>query len=246
MKPLKIALVGYGRMGKVIEDVAFERGHGIVVRATSSQPATTDILRQADVALDFSCADVVSKTLDMCVTVGIPLVLGTTGWDRLTTPLQAAAEKIGIVVGANFSVGVAVMVRLAGLLSQLVGPQLGYQFHVHEAHHRAKRDTPSGTALLLAQTLAKHSPTERPILTETTTFPPGDAITVSSARVGQIVGIHTVIADSDADTIELSHTAKSRRGFALGAVLAAEWIVGRRGLYHFADIAFEVLGAAQQ
>lgn len=246
MKPLNIALIGYGRMGKAIEEVAIERGHAIVVRATSSQPATADSLRQADVALDFSRPDVVSQTLTLCATAGTPLVLGTTGWNDQTTSLQIAADKIGIVVSANFSLGIAVMVRLAGLLSQLLSPQLGYQFHVHEVHHRAKRDAPSGTALLLAQTLAEHSAIERAILTEVTVPAPADAITVSSARVGKIVGMHSVIADSDADTIELSHTAKSRRGFALGAVLAAEWIVGRRGLYHFVDIAFEVIAAAQQ
>lgn len=245
MKPLRMALLGYGRMGTAIETVAIERGHAVVSRATSAEPATLDHLRSADVALDFSRAECVVVHLRLCAEAGIPLVIGTTGWHD-EGMLERAAERIGIVVGANFSIGVAIVARLAAVLAEHATPALGYQLHLHEVHHRAKRDAPSGTALLLTRTLAEHSPVPRPIATEPTPPIQPDAITISSARVGMIAGIHTITADSEADTIEIVHTAKSRRGFALGAVLAAEWIVGRRGLYRFADCAFEIVAATSQ
>ncbi|MCX7929197.1 MAG: 4-hydroxy-tetrahydrodipicolinate reductase [Chlorobi bacterium] len=244
MNPLRLVLLGYGRMGAAIETVATERGHVIVLRVRSSEPVKCDTLHQADVALDFSRADAVLDHVALCAAAGVPLVIGTTGWRDDTATLEHAAERIGIIVGANFSIGVAVVVRLAALLAEYATPGLGYQLHVHEVHHRAKRDAPSGTALLLARTLAQHSPTHRPIVTESEPPIAPDAITLSAARVGTVVGTHTVTADSEADTIEISHAAKSRRGFALGAVLAAEWIVGRRGMYHFADHAFDIVAMA--
>jgi len=245
MTPRRLALIGYGKMGTQIEQVALERGHQIVLRATAAEPATDYALRDADVALDFSSAAAVEQHVRMCATVGIPLIIGTTGWRDDQGFLSTAAERIGIVVGANFSVGVAMMVRLAGQLAQMLSPALGYQLHIHEVHHRAKRDHPSGTALLLARTLGEHLPNQAAIVTSPDA-PPADAITISSARVGSIVGVHTILADSPADMLEITHTAKSRRGFALGAVLAAEWIVGKRGLFDFSDVAFEVLAQASQ
>ncbi len=245
MTSLRLALLGYGRMGKHVEHVALERGHQVVVRAHTAEPVTADQLRQADAALDFSSASAVERHVALCTAAGVPLVLGTTGWSDNAGMLATAAERIGIVVGANFSIGVAMTVRLAALLAQMLSPALGYQLHIHETHHRAKRDHPSGTALLLARTLRQHLPYPADVHASPES-PPSDAITISSARVGSIAGIHTIVADSASDTIEITHTAKSRRGFALGAVLAAEWIVGRRGLFNFAEIAFEVIAQASK
>ncbi|GIV56858.1 MAG: 4-hydroxy-tetrahydrodipicolinate reductase [Candidatus Kapaibacterium sp.] len=241
MTSLRLALLGYGRMGNAIEQIALERGHHITVRASRSNPATLDQLRSADVALDFSNASAVEGHLTLCAEAGIPLVLGTTGWDTSSPHLAAAGERIGIVIGANFSVGVAIVSRLAALLGQLLEPTLDYQLHIHELHHRGKKDYPSGTALMLARTLQRHLPFDAPIHPEPIPPIPRNAITLSSARVGTIAGVHTIIADSEADTIEITHYAKSRRGFALGAVMAAEWIIGKRGLYVFPDVAFEIL-----
>lgn len=242
---LRIALLGYGRMGKAIEEVARERGHTIALRATRSAAATAEALRSADVALDFSSADAVAHHVALCVDAGIPLVIGTTGWNPDVVPLSSAAEHVGIVVGANFSMGVAIVVRLARTLAQLLRSDFGYQLHVHEVHHRAKRDHPSGTAMLLARTLAEnlHWQAQLVIGADAAKLSP-TAITISSARVGTIAGIHSILADSEADTIEVTHTAKSRRGFALGAVLAAEWIIGKRGLFRFDEVAFDILHAA--
>jgi 4-hydroxy-tetrahydrodipicolinate reductase len=245
MTSLRLALLGYGRMGNAIEQLALERGHRIVLRASTHSPAQLDQLRAADVALDFSSASAVEQHLMLCAQAGIPLVLGTTGWDTSSPHLAAASERIGIVIGANFSVGVAIVSRLAALLGQLLEPTLGYQLHIHELHHRGKKDHPSGTALMLAQILQRHLPFDAPIHPEPTPPIPRNAITLSAARVGTIAGVHTIIADSEADTIEITHCAKSRRGFALGAVMAAEWIVGKRGLYVFPDVAFEILRPQQ-
>lgn len=245
MNSLSLALLGYGRMGKAIEQIALERGHRIVLRASTHSPAQLEQLRSADVALDFSNASAVEDHLALCREASIPVVLGTTGWDTSSPLLTRASERIGIVVGANFSVGVAILSQLAAMLGQLLEPTLGYQLHIHEIHHRGKKDHPSGTALMLAQTLQRHLSFDAPLQTELTQPIPSHAITISSARVGTIAGIHTIIADSEADTIEITHRATSRRGFALGALIAAEWIVGRRGLYFFPDVAFEILRRQQ-
>lgn len=245
MSTRRFLLLGYGKMGTEIEQVARERGHLIVGRSTSAVPVTDEQLRSAEVAVDFSTAASVPVHVERCAQAGVPLVIGTTGWKDTSGILDDAAKNIGIIVGANFSVGVAIIVRLVAQLATMLTPSLGYQLHIHETHHRAKRDHPSGTALLLARTLQAHLPGGAPIAT-TLDVPAANAVTISSARVGSIVGIHTIMADSPFDTIEITHTAKSRRGFALGAVLAAEWIIGRRGLYDFADVAFEILAGTSQ
>lgn len=246
MNSLRIALLGYGRMGKTIEELAQRRGHAIILRATRHSPATAAALSGADVAMDFSCAEAVAYHGALCSEVGIPLVIGTTGWNLDDAFIRSVAERIPVVIGANFSVGIAIVSRLAAELAQMLHPPLEYQIHVHEMHHRAKQDAPSGTALLLARTIAEHSAIERPILPAPHKLPPpSEAITISSARVGLVAGTHTIVADSEADTIELTHRAKSRHGFALGAILAAEWIRGKQpGIYHFPAIAFDVFAAA--
>lgn len=243
MAPLRLALLGYGRMGSEVERVALERGHTIALRVRSTAPASLEQLRDASVAVDFSSAESVASHIALCKQAGLPLVIGTTGWSLPEDQLHAAAEHIAILVGANFSIGVAITRQLAAQLGQMLGSGLGYHLHVHEMHHRFKRDHPSGTALLLARTLQQNLPYAARIVTDLGALD-SDTISLSSSRVGTIVGTHTIVADSEADTIEIIHRAKSRRGFALGAVLAAEWIVGRRGTYRFEDVAFEIIASA--
>lgn len=240
MRSLRVALLGYGRMGKAIEEAAYDRGHQIVLRATAHKLVQLDQLREADVALDFSSAAAVEQHLYLCADAGTSLVIGTTGWNLTSERIHDASKKIGIVIGANFSVGIALVRHLAVQLGQLLIPTLNYQLHIHELHHRAKRDHPSGTALMLARTLQQHLCFDASIVSDLSQPIDDRTITVSSARVGSIVGTHTIIADSEADTIEITHRAKSRRGFALGAMLAAEWIAGKRGLYDFSDVALEI------
>ena len=230
---MKIALIGYGAMGKLIGSLAENKNHevSLVIDESSAELSTEDLaqkLKDADAAIDFSVAGAVKRNTEACLLAGIPLVEGTTGWnDEKESIKKLVEEKNGaFVFGANFSIGVNLFYKIADYASELVAKFEDYEAFIEEQHHSRKRDAPSGTALKLKEIVAKNITKD---------------FSVSATRAGAIPGTHRVGFDGVADQILLEHLARSREGFASGAILAAEWIVGRRGFYEFTDVMDEIL-----
>lgn len=240
---MNIALVGTGRMGQAVEAVALERGHAVVSRFDAETPlldARDDsALEGADVCIDFSVPDVALDHIHRYAFWGADAVIGTTGWtDRLDTVQEWVEEGQSALLWApNFSLGLALVERaIAGLLP-LLDDLEDYDLAVHEAHHTRKLDSPSGTALRLAELLLEGVSRKTRIEVETQHGAIEDeALHVTSQRVGRVLGEHTVTLDSEVDQIQIVHTAKSRRAFAVGAVRAAEWVMGRQGLFTLEDM----------
>lgn len=241
---MNLALIGTGRMGRAVETAAAARGHAVVARFDAARPfldsAPAD-LADAEVAVDFSAADVAEAHARRCAERGLPLVLGTTGWaspEALARVREVAeAGGTGVVWAPNFSLGLALVERaLAGLLP-LLDRLDEYDVHVVDLHHAAKLDSPSGTALRLAEQLVGGLARKSRVEAETVhgRIDPA-ALHVASSRAGHAVGTHTVGLDSAADRIEITHVARDRAAFALGAVRAAEWLPGRTGLFGLDDV----------
>ncbi|HEU4649126.1 MAG TPA: dihydrodipicolinate reductase C-terminal domain-containing protein [Gemmatimonadales bacterium] len=228
---MRIALVGYGRMGHAVEAAALARGHTIHARidpglGKNSVALTPESLRGADVAIEFTAPDAAPGNLKRLIEAGVPVVTGTTGWRaELPAVSSLVAERGGALLhSANFSVGVHLFLRAARELAARFADHPDFDAFILEEHHGQKLDAPSGTALTLQQEVRSADPSRR--------YP------VTSIRAGAIPGIHTLTYDGPHDTVVLSHTARSRHGFATGAVLAAEWLPGRRGVFTFEDMLF--------
>ena len=217
---MTLLIVGYGKMGRLIEQLAAEQGLEIAGRVDEGR----DEWAPADVAIDFSTADALRANFSRYVEQRLPAVIGTTGWAEYARRFRAEAEeaKIGVVASANFSIGVNLFQLVVAEAARLMREHDQYGAWIHEAHHATKRDAPSGTALLLRDALVGAGY--------------GRAIDMSSTRAGTIPGTHTVGFDAASDTIELTHTARDRRGFAAGALLAARWVQGRQGWYTMQDV----------
>ena len=233
---MKLALLGYGAMGRLVETLARGEGHEATPVATSREAARgpeelAELLRGHDAAIDFSSPAAVLRNATACALAGVPLVEGTTGWQEYAAEVREAIDARGgaLVHGANFSVGVHVFYRLVSRAAELFAAVEGYEPFIEEAHHSRKRDAPSGTALRLRELLAAG-------------LPAGAAeIPVASTRAGHIPGTHRVGFDSAADQLTLTHAARTREGFAAGALLAARWIQGRRGVFEFSEVLDEIL-----
>jgi len=230
---MKIALIGYGAMGKLIQTLAENKNHCIAVVIDEADANLTaeelaEKLKGIDAAIDFSVAEAVERNVRACLAANVPLVEGTTGWNAKSEAIEnlVEAEKGAFVFGANFSVGVNLFYRITDFASELFAKFPDYEAFIEERHHSRKRDAPSGTALKLKDIVAKYI---------------RDDFSVAATRAGNIPGTHIVGFDAPADAIELTHTARSREGFASGAILAAEWIVGRTGFYEFTDVMDEIL-----
>jgi 4-hydroxy-tetrahydrodipicolinate reductase len=230
---MKLALIGSGAMGQLVSSQARASGDEIGVSLTSRDASRSldelgAMLRGHDAAIDFSVGAAVVKNTEACASAGVPLVEGTTGWkDREADVRRIVAEHdAALVYGANFSVGVNVFYRIVAHAANLIAGFDQYQAFIEEEHHSRKRDAPSGTALKLKDLMAEHIKAEIPI---------------ASVRAGHIPGTHRVGFDSAADQIMLTHMARSREGFAAGALTAAHWIVGRKGVYEFSDVIDEIL-----
>ncbi len=243
---MKIALLGYGKMGHEIESVALDAGHTIVGAFDINQRATLDALREsgAVVAIDFSQASAVETNVRLCGKAGIPIVIGTTGWDASQEKVRRMVSEAGIgcVAGSNFSIGVNLFLQIVRSASRLLSTA-GYDAYILEAHHRGKKDFPSGTALRLSEAVLSGLKSKSKTASELRPGEsiPKDTLLISSIRAGAITGTHTVGFESEDDAIELTHRARSRRGFATGAVDSAEWIVGRKGYYRFEEHIAEIL-----
>ena len=246
---MKILLVGYGYMGKEIEKILLSRGHfveGTVdpVSEAKYKEVTPSLLEKADVVIDFSSPSAVEKNCDIYVKGKTPVVMGTTGWEKIREQIAKKVEAagIGFIWGSNYSVGANVFINLVGKATSLINNFPEYDTLLHEFHHKRKKDSPSGTALMAAEEIIKKSNTKRNIVTEKLNrqIKP-DELHVSSTRGGDIPGTHIIMFDSSADTIEITHRARNRSGFALGAVIAAEWIRNKKGFIKVEDFFNELL-----
>ncbi|QYO66891.1 4-hydroxy-tetrahydrodipicolinate reductase [Leptolyngbya sp. 7M] len=239
---MKIALIGYGKMGRLIETVAAERGHDKVVVVNESHAGLAseklaETLKIADVGIDFSSADAVSRNVEACMLAGIPIVEGTTGWhkDREEVEKLVAAHNGAMIYGANFSIGVNLFYRIADYAAELLSKFPEYEAFIEEQHHSRKKDSPSGTAIKLEDIVS-------------TKLYRDDSmnrvrIPIAVTRAGNIPGTHRLGFDGPSDQVLIQHTARNRECFAHGAVLGAEWIKDRKGFYEFADVIWEMLSA---
>lgn len=248
---MKIALIGYGRMGKAVEQAALERGHEIAARVGSSWGRGTATgfkeepeLDDARVCIEFSRPEAALPNLRRIAELGKPLVVGTTGWYRdLPLARRVVEEKdTGCVYAPNFSLGLNLYLQVVEKAARLFGSFEDYDVLATETHHRHKIDSPSGTAGRIGEILLEQIPRKRKIVTDSLNraIAP-DELHLLAGRAGHFPGTHSVTFDSHADSVELVHRARSRLGFALGAVLAAEWIHGRRGFYSFSRMLQEIL-----
>ena len=220
---MKIALIGYGKMGHIIESIAIERGHEIVciIDKDNTEDFHSAAFASADVAIEFTTPQTAEANVLRAWAVGVPVVSGTTGWNIEATRLEAIRQKAGLMWSSNYSIGVNLLFALNKQLAKFMEAYPNYTPHMTEVHHIHKLDAPSGTAKTLQEAIGK----ER--------LPVAD---IESIREGEVPGIHTITWDSEVDTITISHSAKSRKGFALGAVIAAEWMRGKTGWHEFSEV----------
>ncbi len=235
---MKIALIGYGKMGKTIERIALQHGHEIVLKIDVDNPAdmTPANLQKADVAIEFTSPHSAFANVMKCLEAGIPVVCGSTGWlDRLEEVKQYCHAQNGcFLYASNFSIGVNIFFEINKRLAELMAPHPGYTNSMLEIHHTQKLDAPSGTAVTLAeQVLEKVSRLQT--WSRQTTHDPA-VIGISSLRQDPAPGTHTVTWSSPIDTIEITHTAHNRDGFASGAVLAAEFVKGKKGIFSMKEV----------
>lgn len=230
---MKIALLGYGKMGKVIERIALERGHEIVLKKSSA--TTFEGIENADVAIDFSIPDVAVENITTCLEKGIPVISGTTGWlDEYQKMVDLCREKNGaFLYGSNFSLGVNLFFELNNYLAQMMSKFKEYNVSMEEIHHTQKLDKPSGTAISLAKDILKNYPEKKDWTIEN---PSKDEIFIDVKRIENVPGTHSIFYNSDVDFIEIKHVAHNREGFALGAVIAAEWLHNKTGIFSMKDV----------
>jgi 4-hydroxy-tetrahydrodipicolinate reductase len=232
---MKIALLGYGKMGKLVESIAVRNGWDVSPKLDiqdnpKGSGITPDSMAGVDVAIEFSQPEAVLPNIEAAARAGINLVVGTTGW----ADQRARAERIvldsgiGLIYGANFSLGMNLFFEIIAHSARIMGMIPQYDAYISEEHHRAKKDSPSGTALSLLDVMRPHMSNPNP--------------SVASIRAGWIPGTHVIGFDSEADTIVLEHRARSRQGFAEGAVLAARWIAGKKGFYDFRQVFRAIVG----
>jgi 4-hydroxy-tetrahydrodipicolinate reductase len=229
---MKIALVGYGKMGRMVERLALDQGIDIGAKLDEFNNAgyegiTAENFRGVDAAIDFSIPSAVADNVEKIAALGVNMVIGTTGWQQQADRVKSAVDRngIGLVWSPNYSVGVNAFFRIVQTAAKLLAQQPEYEAWAWEIHHSAKKDAPSGTLLKLVEDMRKAGYDRK--------------VDAGSNRAGAIPGTHEIGFDSTADTITLRHTARSREGFALGALKAARWICGKKGFHEFGDILFE-------
>lgn len=249
---MKAAIIGYGKMGREIERILLERGHEIelVIDADNTAALDAEHLRTVDVALEFTTPQTAYGNLRTCIENRTPVVSGTTGWTSRLGELQTLCLERGgaLFYASNYCLGVNLMFRLNRRLAALVNQVGGYDVRIEEVHHTQKKDAPSGTAITLAEGILSELDTKR----EWVNFAPGisnatnrierqedaapEQLVIESVREGSVQGVHTVTCESDDDILRLSHTIKNRRTLAMGAVVAAEFLCGKQGVYSMEDL----------
>ncbi len=229
---MNIALLGYGRMGKSIEAIALNRNHNITIKATSS--TTTFDFSETDVAIDFSIPSTAVNNIKRAIDAGIPVISGTTGWlEHYDEVLEYCKSNNGtFLYASNFSLGVNIFFEINARLSQLMASVEGYSTEIEEIHHTQKLDAPSGTAITLAEQIIKNTNYKGWTLDK----PNSDELHIEAKRIPEVPGTHEITYNSEIDSISIKHTAHSRQGFALGAVIAAEWIKDKKGIFSMKDV----------
>ncbi len=238
---MKIAIIGYGKMGHMVGEVARERGHEIV--AVVDTPDEWEIFEskkfhKADVAIEFSVPSAAVENVLKCFAAGVPVVSGTTGWQKELPEMKEICDagRGTLLHSSNFSIGVNIFRAINRRLAELMNPYPQYRPSMEEVHHIHKLDHPSGTAITLAEELITVSERVGEWREEPAGDAPADRLPIECRREGEVPGIHSVKWESAEDTITITHSAKSRRGFALGAVLAAEWLAGKKGFFTMSDM----------
>ena len=229
---MKIALLGYGRMGKEIEKIALSRGHEIVIRKDVDDIIDITL---ADVAIDFSIPTSAYNNITNCINNNVPVISGTTGWlEKYEDAAVLCKEKnSAFIYASNYSLGVNIFFELNKQLAKMMRSLEDYNISMEEIHHTKKLDAPSGTAITLAEGIIENSAKDNWELGDKTSE---ENIPIVAKRIPEVPGTHTVWYDSEVDSIEIKHTAHSRKGFALGAVVAAEWIIGKKGVFTMKDV----------
>ena len=229
---MKIALLGYGKMGQVIERIALERGHEIVLK--KDENSTFEGLSNADVAIDFSVPAAAVQNISTCFHANVPVISGTTGWLEHYDEMVALCKSTngGFISSSNFSLGVNIFFEINEYLAKIMSKFDSYSVSMEEIHHTQKLDAPSGTAISLAKGIIENSS----YIDWTLENAAPKQIHIETKRIGSVPGTHTVTYNSGVDAIEIKHTAHNREGFALGALIAAEWIVGKQGIFTMKDV----------
>jgi 4-hydroxy-tetrahydrodipicolinate reductase len=242
---MNIALIGYGKMGQIIERFAIERGHEIVLKIGSQNlnELTVSNLKKADVAIDFSLPDAAIKNIYTCFEANVPLVVGTTGWYGQLQEIknECLLNNNTLLYGSNFSIGVNLFFHINEVLAKIMNNYPAYDVQVEEIHHTQKLDSPSGTAMTIAEEIISRLDRKGEWVNELNGSVPAEVLKpeqllIASERIENIPGTHTVVYSSEVDEIEIKHTAHNRAGFALGAVVAAEWLENKQGFFNISDI----------
>lgn len=243
---MKIVLLGYGKMGQLIEKFALKRGHEVmlVVDANNREEITVEDLNGADVAIDFSTPDAALENISLCFEADLPIVVGTTGWyEHLQEVKEICIDaQQTLLYGSNFSIGVNVFFHINRLLAKAMDPYKQYDVQVEEIHHLQKLDAPSGTAITIAEGIIENSSTKESWVNELVDGGTSNLVNkpnellIESLRIEDVPGTHTVLYSSEVDQIEFKHTAHNRDGFALGAVVAAEWLKDKKGFFQVTEI----------
>lgn len=229
---MKIALLGYGKMGKTIEQIALSRGHEIVLRAETV--VTTDQLSVADMAIEFSVPEAAFLNIKAALEAGVPVISGTTGWlkDYEKAVEICHLKKGAFIYASNFSLGVNIFFQINEYLAKMMGSHAQYDISLEEIHHIHKLDKPSGTAISLAEGIIRQTAKQQWSLDKSD----AENLLIESKRIGEVPGTHTVRYHSNEDDLVLTHEAHNRNGFALGAVVAAEWLSGKQGVFSMKDV----------
>lgn len=235
---LRIALIGYGRMGKTIEQIAIDKGYEVVliIDKDNANDLTLENLKKADVAIEFTQPASAYHNIMMCIKAGTPVISGTTGWlEHYDEVVEACAtHKSAFFYASNFSIGVNIFFEINEYLAKMMGEWSQYEPSLNEIHHIHKLDAPSGTGITLAESVLKHLTHKKDWVNRTSETP--EELTLTSERIALTPGTHSTKYDSTVDSIEIIHTAHSRLGFAKGAVMAAEWIIGKTGVYNMRQL----------
>lgn len=240
---MKIALIGYGKMGQAIEAIALERGHDIVLKINvhNLHDFTKENISRADVAIEFTGPGSAVSNIKACFEAHVPVVCGSTGWLKHLPEVEndCQLKKVGFLYASNFSLGVNIFFEINTLLAKLMASHREYQVEVTETHHTAKLDAPSGTAITLAEQILANNPNKKSwysITNEDEIDTTDHAIPILSKRIDPAPGTHSISYSSEIDDIEIIHTAHNRKGFALGAVIAAEYMAGKKGKHTMKDV----------
>lgn len=235
---MKIALIGYGKMGHAIEEIALQRGHEIVLKIgiENIEDNTIENIKKADVAIEFTGPEVAFDNVIRCLDAGVPVVSGSTGWlQRFEEAKDHCTKKNGaLLYSSNYSVGVNIFFAINKRLAELMAPHKEYDVALTEIHHTQKKDAPSGTAITLAESILQSIDQKKKWVNEVSNN--REDLQIISERIDPAPGTHTIRYTSDIDDIEIKHTAHNRKGFATGAVLAAEFLQNKKGIFSMSDV----------